>query len=114
MHAPKLEEHHTSGASRTATAAVLDYPQACTQTQARPSHTYLVLVDEVSEAKEQRAGGHDERADHRVHEADDEDQEEGRVHLFGARSDAARPTRGSGRRSGGVSKRKAGATTRDD
>lgn len=35
--------------------------------------SYLVLVDDVRDAEEDGSGGHDERADHGVNEADDED-----------------------------------------
>lgn len=42
---------------------------------------YLVLVDEVGAGEEQSASRHDERADHRVHEAHHQHQEESRVHL---------------------------------
>lgn len=40
-----------------------------------------MLVDHVRDAEEDGSGGHDERADHGVNEADDEDQEEGGVDL---------------------------------
>ena len=33
----------------------------------------LVLVDDVGDAEEDSPGGHDERADHGVHEADHQD-----------------------------------------
>lgn len=46
---------------------------------------YLVLVDKVGQGEEKSARGHDEGADHSVHEADHQYQEEGRVHLRGGR-----------------------------
>lgn len=43
--------------------------------------TYLVLVDEVRESEEHCPSGHDEGANHRVHETDHQHQKESRVHL---------------------------------
>lgn len=42
---------------------------------------YLILVDEVRKCEENSASRHDERADHRVHEAHHQHQEKSRVHL---------------------------------